>query len=203
MAVMQNWERKNQKLVREIIDTFNPTQKTPANPSIFHELLASNLPPHEKSYERLWQEGAALMGAAIETTSNTLNVALFHLSQNPEKLTLLKQELEQIMPYQNELVPWAKIETLPYLTAVIKESLRLAHGTSLRFIRVAPLQTLQYKHYSLPPGTAVSMSAMLLCENVALFPNPKTCCPERWLEKNTNADLFVFGRGTRMCAGMK
>lgn len=143
------------------------------------------------------------MGAAVETTSNTLNVALFHLCQNPDKFSILKRELEEAMPDENCLAPWAKLETLPYLTAVIRESLRLAYGTSSRFIRVAPLQTLHYKQYSPPPGTPASMSAMLLCENPDLFPNPETFCPERWLEKNTAADLFVFGREPRMCAGMK
>lgn len=203
MAITQEWERGNQKLVREIVNNFDPMRKNEDDPSIFHELLASDLPKQEKSYERLWQEGAALMGAAVETTSNTLNVALYHLSQHPDKLHHLKEELVQIMPDPGSLAPWAKLETLPYLTAVIKEALRLGYGTSSRFIRVAPRQTLHYKNYALPPGTAISMSVMLLCESPELFQNPKSFFPERWLEKNTNADMFVFGRGPRMCAGQK
>src|SRR4051812_12025378 len=105
-----------------------------------------------------------MVGAGVETTSNTLCVALYHLHllQNKDKLARLKAELKSAMPEANQLAPWAKLETLPYLSAAIKEALRLAYGTSSRFIRVAPEATLQYKDYVLPPGTAISMSAMLL-----------------------------------------
>lgn len=203
MAVTKEWENGNQKLVREIVNTFDPMQETKTHPTIFHELLGSDLPAHEKSYERLWQEGSALIGAGVETTSNTLNVALYYLSQNPEKLNRLKKELAASMPDANQLAPWAKLETLPYLTAVLKEALRVGFGTTSRFIRVAPESTLRYKDYIFPPGTAVSMSPMLLCEHPKLYDNPKVFSPERWLGQNNSADLFVFGRGPRMCAGQK
>lgn len=203
MAITQKWERGNQKLVREIVNTFGTIPRNDKHTTIFHELLGSDLPRHEKSYDRLWQEGSALVGAGVETTSNTLTVALFYLSQNTDKLSRLKAELEQSMPSAEELVPWAKLETLPYLSAVIKESLRLAMGTVSRFIRVAPTATLRYKDYVLPPGTAVSMSTMLLCHDPQLFDDPGTFQPERWLEKNSPSDLFVFGGGTRMCVGQK
>ncbi|KAF1975671.1 cytochrome P450 [Bimuria novae-zelandiae CBS 107.79] len=97
MAITQNWERSNQKL-----------PKTENHVTIFHELLASDLPKHEKSYERLWQEGLVLIGAGVETTSNTFIVALYHLSFNPSKLSHLKKELEEAMPDSKELAPWAK-----------------------------------------------------------------------------------------------
>ncbi|KAF1949520.1 putative cytochrome P450 [Byssothecium circinans] len=201
MAITQNWERSNQKLVKEIVETFDPQSKNQNHVTIFHELLASDLPNHEKSYERLWQEGSALIGAGVETTSNTLTVALYHLSINKDKLAHLKKELEDVMVDPNQLAPWAKLETLPYLTAVIKESLRLAYGTTSRSIRVAPSTAIQYGNYILPPGTAVSMTVMLLCQHPDLFKDPQSFRPERWLDTNQPSDMYVFGRGLRMCAG--
>lgn len=205
MAITQNWERSNQKLVREIVNTFGRQEKSDTHVTIFHELLSSELPQNEKSYERLWQEGSALIGAGVETTSNTLCVALYHLHlpENKDKLATLKAELEKVMPDINQLAQWAKLETLPYLSAVIKEALRLAYGTSSRFIRVAPEATVQYKGYVLPPGTAISMSAMLLCQHPDMFDSPLVFSPERWLTSNRPSDIIVFGRGTRMCAGQK
>ncbi|KAF2652803.1 cytochrome P450 [Lophiostoma macrostomum CBS 122681] len=201
MAITQEWERGNQKLVQEIVDSFDPAKKSNSNITIFHELLSSDLPQHEKSYERLWQEGSALIGAGVETTSNTLCVALYYLSLHPEIRSKLEVELKQAMPTPDHLAPWAKLETLPYLSAVIKEALRLAYGTTSRFIRVAPQASLKYDRYTFPPGTAVSMSAMLLCEHPSIFKEPKLFRPERWLEEDGSSDLLVFGRGTRMCAG--
>jgi cytochrome P450 len=203
MAITQNWERSNQKLVKEIVDTFDFKSKTEQRVTIFHELLSSDLPRHEKSYERLWQEGSALIGAGVETTSNTLTVALYHLSLQPRTLKRLQVELEGVMKTRNQLASWAELETLPYLGAVIKESLRMAYGTTSRFIRVAPHATIQYKGYVIPPGTAVSMTAMLLCQHPGIFKDPETFRPERWLETNQASDLYVFGRGSRMCAGQK
>lgn len=204
MAVTKEWEDGNKKLVKEIVEKFDPMQEeNKTHQTIFHELLASDLPAHEKSYERLWQEGSALIGAGVETTSNTLNVALYHLSLHPEKLNRLKEELQDTMPSASALAPWSTLEKLPYLTAVIKESLRVGYGTTSRFIRVAPNSTLQYKDFVLPPGTAVSMSPMLLCEHPALYDAPTTFSPERWLGRKTAPELFVFGRGPRMCAGQK
>ena len=205
MAITQDWERSNQNIVREMVNTFDLHQKNDNHVTIFHELLSSELPQHEKSYERLWQEGSALIGAGVETTSNTLCVALYHLHlpHNKGKLARLKAELKSAMPEASQLAPWAKLETLPYLSAVIKEALRLAYGTSSRFIRVAPEAMLQYKNYVLPPGTAISMSAMLLCQHPDLFDEPLVFSPERWLTNNRPSNIIVFGRGTRMCAGQK
>lgn len=204
MAITQNWERTNQKLVRDIVDTFNPHEKRGgSHPTIFHELLASDLPGHEKSYERFWQEGAALMGAGVETTSNTLNVALYYLSIHEDKKARLKEELVAAMPNATQLASWATLENLPYLSAVIKESLRFAYGTSSRFIRVAPNAAIKYKGYTLPPGTAISMSAILLCHHPDTFYRPDEFIPERWLGENRATDLIVFGRGARMCVGQK
>jgi cytochrome P450 len=171
--------------------------------TIFHELLSSDLPDCEKSYERLWQEGSALIGAGVETTSNTLCVALYHLTQHPDELAHLRAELEQVMPDEAQLAPWAKLEALPYLTAVIKESLRLAYGTTSRFIRVAPEIALKYNDYELPPGTAVSMTSMLLCQHPELFENPRAFIPNHWLKRNGPSDMFVFRRGPRLRVGQK
>lgn len=203
VAITANWERSNQKLVRDIVDTYDTRDKNDKSVTIFHELLASDLPQHEKSYERLWQEGSALIGAGVETTSNTLTTALYHLSQHPDKLARLKAELEEAMPNAETLVSWAKLETLPYLTAVTKESLRRAFGFSSRIVRVPVKGALQFDKYTLPPGTAISMSQKLLGYHPDIFEDPHEFIPERWLSKNSPADLYVFGRGPRMCAAQK
>lgn len=50
MTITLEWERGNQKLVKGIVDSYDPTEKpAESHPTIFHELLSSDLPPHEKS----------------------------------------------------------------------------------------------------------------------------------------------------------
>ena len=156
-----------------------------------------------KANQRLWQEGLSLIGAGVETISNTLNVILFHLLQNKAQLGRLQNELHSIMPNPAYLASWSQLEQLPYLTAVITEGLRKAMGTTSRFIRVAPRQDLQYKSYVIPAGSAVSMSTMPLHNNAQVFREPHSFIPERWLGENVKSDLFVFGKGPRMCSGQK
>ncbi|KAL9622284.1 MAG: hypothetical protein Q9160_003295 [Pyrenula sp. 1 TL-2023] len=204
MRITQDWETGNQKLIKDIVKSYDPSsmKKEGSHPTIFHDLLSSDLPAQEKSYDRLCQEGSALIGAGVETTSNTLNVAIYYLHKDHERLNRLKAELQQAMPKASELASWKQLETLPYLTAVIHESLRLALGTTSRFIRVAPNDTLQYKHYTIPPGTAVSVSVMLLHHHEPTFADPSSFSPERWLDNNDPSDLLIFGKGPRKCLGI-
>ena len=203
MKVTLDWENGNKKLVKGIVNSYDPYDRRTDHPTIFHELLSSDLPAEEKSYERLWQEGSALIGAGVETTSNTLNVILYNLATKPVQLRRLKAELIDTMPNASELASWQKLENLPYLSAVITEGLRTAMGTVSRMIRVAPGSEISYGGYVLPPGTAVSMSIMPLHHHEESFVEPEKFEPERWLEKNTRSDLFAFGRGSRQCAGQK
>lgn len=107
------------------------------------------------------------------------------------------------MPNPAYLASWSELEQLPYLTAVITEGLRKAMGTTSRFIQVAPRQDLQYKNYVIPAGIAVSMSVMPLHNNAQMFYEPHAFIPERWLGEIVKSELFVFGKGPRMCSGQK
>jgi cytochrome P450 len=102
------------------------------------------------------------------------------------------------MPNPDLLLSWAKLETLPYLSAVIKEALRSAAGLSSRIVRVPQNAPLRYKDFVLPPGTAIGMSQKLLSRHPDLFDAPDEFNPERWLTKNSPSDLYSFGRGPRM-----
>ena len=203
MKVTQDWENGNKKLVKEIVDSYDPYNKRTDQLTIFHELRSSDLPAKEKSYERLWQEGAALIGAGVETTSNTLNVILYNLAPKPHQLRLLKVELTHAMPDASQVASWQQLKNLPYLSAVVAEGLRVGMGTVSRMIRIAPDSEIRYHSYVLPPGTAVSMSIMPLHNHKALYEKPELFEPERWLKKNSRSDLFIFGKGSRQCAGQK
>ncbi len=82
-------------------------------PTIFHELLNSDLPPREKSLERLWQEGQVIVGAGTDTTANALSVITFHLLDNPDKVKKLKSELKTVMPDPYSPAKLRELEQLP------------------------------------------------------------------------------------------
>lgn len=98
---------------------------------------------------------------------------------------------------------WQQLEQLPYLTAVITESLRIGYGVSHRLQRLFPDTVFQYNGYALPPMTPVSMTTIFLHDNPTFFPDPRTFRPERFLEQpSLRKYLIPFSRGSRQCAGL-
>jgi len=173
--------------------------------TIFHSLLNSDLPNSEKSSGRLAEEAVLLIGAGTHTTSWALSVATFHLLSQPNTLHKLKAELETAIPDPTTSTPLPALEALPYLTAVIKEGLRLSFGNTSRIPRVALDQPIKYGAYSIAPGTPVSMTIPIVHHNPQIFPDPYSFHPERWIvDKSGGLDkyLVTFCKGPRMCLGI-
>jgi len=180
------------------------------HPTIFHELLSSaELPPEEKTSARLAQEGQILLQGGTLTTSWTISLAAFHLVNKPSTLRKLRDELFAAFPDPAEAMPLAKLENLPYLRAVVKESLRHGIGTSGRLARISPDETLVYedaesgKEWTFQPGTVISMSPYMTVLDKSIFDDPLGFHPERWLEEDEALDKYldIWGGGTRGCLG--
>lgn len=88
-----------------------------ATRTIFAELLTSDLPLHEKSLDRLADEGLVIMAGGGEPTAQTLAVLSFHVLNNPKVLLKLRAELYEAMPDPSQLLPCSKLERLPYLVS--------------------------------------------------------------------------------------
>lgn len=195
--------------------------------TIFDQILDSDLPPPELRVDRLASEGQALISAGTETTTRALSLLTIHLLHGENKATrleTLRTELRTVMPSVDDpLPPCARLETLPYLTAVIKEGLRLQNGVVSRLPRITS-DALDIQGWKVPVGTVISMSTEGVLMNEDLFPDPQTFNPERWLlyksgspldgmvapsqldriqpNQHMDRNLVVFGRGARQCVGM-
>jgi cytochrome P450 len=184
--------------------------------TIFHEILNSDLPEEEKSFDRLWQDGTVTVIAGTLTTAACLSEVTYHLLRQPNELRKLKEELANAIPHTGTLPATAKLEQLPYLTAVIKEGLRISNGISTRLQRIATQETLVYtdktqskkggkkdKQYVLKPGIPLSCTGMLIHLSPEYFKDPMEFRPQRWIE-NPGLDKYLvpFSRGTRQCAGI-
>lgn len=158
----------------------------------------------EKSISRLTDEGVLFIVAGNETTGNALSIITFHVLNDGKIKEKLKSEILEAIPDQEVFPMWQNLETLPYLSAVIKEGLRMSYGVVSRMPRVSPNEALQYKEWVIPPNTPVSMNNMDMHDNPAVFVNPSTFWPERWLQSDSvelQKLLVPFCRGTRACVG--
>ncbi|KAL2072092.1 hypothetical protein VTL71DRAFT_11435 [Oculimacula yallundae] len=191
------------KQVREIRDGLNESYKHVNHPTIFHELLYSDLPEAEKSDARLGDEAQLIIAAGLVTTSWALTVASFHISKNPEILEKLRKELAAAGSSSTKPLDWHKLEKLPYLSGCVKEGIRLAHGITTRDPRLAPDITIKYRDWVIPPNTPVSMTTLDILMNESIFPDAKEFVPGRWIGNPGLERYFVpFGKGSRACAGI-
>ncbi|KAJ4357623.1 uncharacterized protein N0V89_002199 [Didymosphaeria variabile] len=215
-----------QLLLHQIDDLTNDPEKLkalPHNMTIYHRLLDADAYRDKTtpSAGSLYEEAQALMFGGADTVGNTLMVGAYYLLQNPEKQQTLKKELLSIWPSLNGPEPRVRdLESLPYLNAVIKESLRLSSGVISGLLRVVPPTGARIAGIDVPPGvnlhnlteyiltlmgsqTVVSIGSTFVHYNAAIHPEPDKFVPERWLESTHLDDwLVAFSRGPRMCLGI-
>jgi cytochrome P450 len=177
--------------------------------TLFQAML-DNAPPQVKTLDWLEDEAAAVVGAGGETTGKALAIATFHLLDDPAKLKKLRDEIDSVKVGPNGHPSLQDLESLPYLTGCCREGVRLMYGLTSRMTRVAPDEAMIYKEYTIPPNTPVSQSTYFVHTDPAIFPDPHSFDPERWIraeQGGINNDLMrylvSFVRGPRICIGMK
>ncbi|KAI0478322.1 cytochrome P450 [Xylaria cf. heliscus] len=200
-------DKFDKQIGEQILKVLQTDQPHLGNKNVFHEMRDSkHLPPQDKRFSYYRREAGSFVGGGTETTASALTTLTYFVLANPDILQRLREELQTVMPVgQKELPPTATLESLPYLTAVIQEGIRLSFSVPGRLPRTAPAEELVYKGYKLPPGTVLSESSYLLHTDEKAFPEPFEFKPERWINdtENTARRHFVaFSRGARSCIGI-
>ena len=172
---------------------------------MLYEIYNSNPVPSAQSVSRLTQEAQTIIGAGTETTGNTLSMITFYLLANPTEGRRLKKELLSLERDPSEPLAYRELQRLPYLGAVISEGLRISSSVAGRLPRVHPAASINYKSYTMPAGTAISMSLRDTHYDESIFPDAHLFKPERWLGEDKRAlekYLIPFSKGPRNCVGM-
>ena len=197
-------------MITKIVNGETKSLKNPEYVTIFHQLLESNLPPIDKTPIRLGEEGRAVIAAGIETTAWALTVTTFHILSNPSVLKTLRNELEVAMPDALAQPQAVVLEQLPYLSACIREGIRLARGVTSRLPRISPDRPIRYGEWIIPAGVPVSMTTVDVAVDENIFPNSRDFVPERWLDnpktkegESLNRYFVQFSKGSRACLGIK
>ncbi|KAN0106094.1 cytochrome P450 [Hyaloscypha variabilis] len=141
-----------------------------------------------------------LIFAGTDSTGMNLATICRQLSLNPDKHeTLRKEILVNAQAGENR----QDIQSLPYLSAVVKEALRISMANPTRLPHIVPSTGLRLSNITIPPGTMVGLSAYSLHFNPTVFPSPQSFIPERWLPDQVNDSMnksfFAFGAGSRAC----
>lgn len=188
----------------------NEAVKHATHPTIFHELLENkDIPASERADARMRDEAQLIVAAGLMTVAWALSVTSYHIIRDPAIFAKLRAELVTAMPDATAPLDWLKLERLPYLTACIKEGIRLSYGVTARNPRLSN-KSLRYGDRVIPPRTPVSMTIVDMNHDESVFPDSYTFVPERWLGEPKTAKgvplerYFVgFGKGSRSCLGIK
>ncbi|KAL9619347.1 MAG: hypothetical protein Q9160_006027 [Pyrenula sp. 1 TL-2023] len=104
--------------------------------------------------------------------------------------------------------PQERLLKLPFLTAVIKESLRLYTSNCPPMERIVPSPGIEASGYRIPEGTVVSVAHYVAHRDKDVYGEDADLFrPERWLEadastlKRMDHSFMAFGKGNRACVG--
>ena len=144
------------------------------------------------SNAELLDELMTLLVAGHETTATALAWALYAVLRDPAVHARAEREARALHGGAPEV---------PYIDAVIKESLRL--HTILPMVVRELRVPLQLGPLALPAGVMVAPNVYLTHRRADLWPEPERFRPERFLDATPRPHhYFPFGGGARTCLGM-
>jgi cytochrome P450 len=160
------------QLIGEVVERRARGDK-PQYRTIFDNIMEDEeLPAHELTVARLTDEATVLVIAASETPAKVLALLTFHLLRRPDQVRKIREELSGVSMAVPQRPSLHQLEQLPYLSAFIKEGLRLHSGIVARSSRVCARETLRIGNFDVPPGTPLSTSSYFIHRNPYLFPEP-------------------------------
>ncbi|KAK1831030.1 cytochrome P450 [Podospora conica] len=155
--------------------------------------------------------------AGSDTTATSLRSTLVYLMSNPRVYRRLQGEVDAAVRGEGlgegEVVSMAVAKELPYLQAVVRESLRVWPPVVSLFPHDAPKGgdtiVVGGREYRIPEGTEVGVSILSLFRSKEIYgEDAEAFKPERWFEEDvdrlefmTKASDLLFSKGRWQCLG--
>ncbi|KIK54125.1 hypothetical protein GYMLUDRAFT_249736 [Collybiopsis luxurians FD-317 M1] len=169
---------------------------------------------HQTGYsDEIAQREAHIKGASLsafagasDTTFMAMLNFLIAMLLNPDIQAKAHNELDKVLGPGN-LPNFSDKSSLPYITAVVMETLRYRPMTPLAFPHLLTQDDI-YKGYLIPKGTIVMGNIWSVLQNEEDYPEPTRFNPSRFLDSDGQINLNVrdptnygFGFGRRACPG--
>ncbi|XP_065878461.1 cytochrome P450 736A117-like [Euphorbia lathyris] len=147
-----------------------------------------------------------IFAGGTDTTYTVLEWVMTELLKHPKVMKILQDELREITKNKSEITE-DDLNKIPYLKAVIKETLRLHPPIPLLVPRIST-GDVKLKGFDIAARTLVIINDYAIGRDPALWDKPEEFFPERFLNsgidfKGQNFELIPFGSGRRICPGVQ
>ncbi|KJA21835.1 hypothetical protein HYPSUDRAFT_140077 [Hypholoma sublateritium FD-334 SS-4] len=207
----KRWNEINKQVYQKPFEYVENQMKKGAEVPCLASELIERL-PGEGSFS--WEEerqiaqnvSAVSYVAGADTTVSAVQCFFLAMAMYPDVQKKAQAEIDAVIG--NERLPeFSDRDTLPYMNALVKESMRWQSIIPLAVGHMATEDD-EYNGYFIPKGTVVLGNGWAILHDPTVFKNPLEYQPERYLTPEGELDPNVrdpetgqFGFGRRMCPG--
>ncbi|TVU46964.1 hypothetical protein EJB05_06538, partial [Eragrostis curvula] len=148
-----------------------------------------------------------LITAGTDPSAVTVEWAMSELLKHPEVLAKATEELDRVICRDRLVVTEGDMPSLPYVEAIVKETMRMHPVAPLLAQRLSREDT-SFSGHHIPAGTRVLVNVWAIGRDPAVWDAPEEFWPERFLGsggvdvRGHDFQLLPFGSGRRMCPGI-
>lgn len=151
--------------------------------------------------------------AGSDTSATTIRASMLFIATNPRVLAKLQAEIDSVVPSLSgdDIIQDDTAQTLPYLFAIVKESMRLLPPAADHAPRQVPPEGDEWNGMKLPGGTEIGWNTWGMMRDPDVWGgDADQFRPERWLDPSVDPEKLkdmetvgdmVFGGGRWRCLG--
>ncbi|KAI9102911.1 hypothetical protein K1719_023350 [Acacia pycnantha] len=145
-----------------------------------------------------------IIAGGTESSAVTVEWAISELLRKPEIFKKATEELDRVIG-RDRWVEEKDVSNLPYVNAILKETMRL-HPVAPMLVPRLAREDVKIAGYDIPKGTQILVNTWTIGRDPTIWQKPDDFEPERFIGKNIDVkghdyELLPFGAGRRMCPG--
>ncbi|KAJ4821920.1 hypothetical protein Tsubulata_049385 [Turnera subulata] len=212
VSTMWEYDRLMEKIMKDYeADEVNNCQKEGSD--VMDILLETYRRPNDEwklTREHIKNFFLEIFFAGVDTTAATIEFAIMELLNNPNILEKLREEINSVVG-TNRLVKESDVPNLPYLQAIVKETMRVHPSGPL--LRRQCNKDSKINGYDIKAGDRILINMYAITRDSRLWSVPEKFLPERFLTnhkdgvgqidycKGQDFSFLPFGSGRRACPG--
>ncbi|EXA33528.1 hypothetical protein FOVG_15243 [Fusarium oxysporum f. sp. pisi HDV247] len=155
----------------------------------------------EETEAAIKQTAAVMYAGGADTTVSSIHGFVLAMLLFPDVQRKAQQEIDSVVG-SDRLPQFDDRDNLPYVDALIKETLRWIPVTAMGVVHTAD-EDIHYKDFVIPKGASFLPATWWFLHDPAIYSDPSSFDPDRYLEPRNepHPNFASFGFGRRVCPG--